>query len=158
MKKKMKADGTYSKAVLSVSSSEKIGKLLDMLDIPNQVASHSLHTSIVYSRSVCDEIRNIPISLPIRATPKRFDLFDSGDNTTCLVLLLESDGLDFLHHHSREFYAATHDYPEYQPHITLSYDYPFLTPLSEDMVSYIGDLEFDQYIVEPLIFDWIEPK
>jgi hypothetical protein len=158
MKKKMKADGTYSKAVLSASSSDKIGKILDMLNIPNQVSCHSLHTTIVYSRSVCDEIRNIPIILPIKATPKRFDLFDSGGNTTCLVLILESEGLDFLHHHSREFYSATHDFPEYHPHITLSYDYPFSMPLSEDIISYIGELEFDQYIVEPLIFDWVEPK
>jgi len=153
--KKQGADGTYAKVVPSAQTVNRIAKIADMLNIPELVSPTAMHTTVVYSRVVCEGISSLTPQAPITATPIGFTLFDT-DGDTALVLVLDSPGLHELHNICRDKFGATHDYPTYTPHLTLTYNYPDIDLPSNDMLQYFGIIEFDQYIVEPLDFEWKE--
>lgn len=82
-----------------------------------------LHTTLIYSRI------NLPTFV---ADPKKsfsatfdgFDLFDGqnpGENP--LVVRLSSPLLLARHKFIRQEFGATHDYPSYEPHVTLTYNF-----------------------------------
>lgn len=51
------------------------------------------------------------------------EVFNTQDNKRCLVIKLESEYLTNRHKELMKNYPSlTYDYPEYIPHITLSYD------------------------------------
>jgi 2'-5' RNA ligase len=154
--KKQTAGGTYAKVTPSAETVQRILSIAGQLNIPNLVGPSSLHTTVVYSRVVCDEIANINVHFPMHAAGKSFRIFETESGERALVLELNSIRLHSLHDYCRIAYHATHDYPSYTPHITLSYDYPDIDLPSSDMLQYFKDLEFDQFVVEPLNFEWTE--
>jgi len=66
------------------------------------------------------------IGKPIIARPLEFAVWktnaDSSVHTNCLVLKLSAPELVERHHELRRLYGGTHDYPTFEPHVTLSYD------------------------------------
>ena len=151
------SSGTYATLVPDDSTKERIYEIIDLLNIPNHVNKNSMHVTVVYSRVVCPTISTAPIVYPITATGSKFDMFKSPDGNNCLVLLLESELMHELHNHCVTVHGATHDFPSYQPHITLSYDYPFPDMPNPTLLDYFKNLTFDRYVVEPLVFEWYEP-
>lgn len=145
--------GTYAKLVPSNDTKKQIHKISNQLNIENLISKHALHTTVIYSRVKCyPEINPESIQLPIFAKGKRFDIFDNSDKTHSLVLVLESTELSELHEHFRKMHNATHDFPEYQPHITLSYDYNHRVP-NHTILEHFQNIEFSEFVVEPLDFD-----
>lgn len=71
---------------------------------------------------------------------------------SAVVLLFASYELESRH---RDMVQAggSHDYPEYQPHVTISYGVPAGTDLSA-IKPYAGELLFGPEIFEPLDLDW----
>lgn len=110
--------GLYVAGRFTDSTLDALERLQSFLAIPNRVPREKLHTTIVYSTK----------HVPYRLSHKETFLADKGwleiwptkyGNT--LVLRFESEKL-----HQRFNYAmalgATYDFPDYQAHITLSYD------------------------------------
>lgn len=150
-----RSEGTYSKLVPDELTKARITKITDFLPIGNPVNPNQLHVTVVYSREVCESIRNIEVNLPLEASGKRFDIFTTNSGANCLVLVLDSPAIENIHYISRDDHGATHDHPEYHPHITFSYDYPpDIPPPSNEIAAMFDNLIFDSYVVEPLQFEW----
>ena len=146
--------GTYAKLVPSRESKNKILDAASKINIENLVGARSLHTTVIYSRVDCGHIPEEVCELPMSANGSHFDIFDNPDGTKSLVLVLESSEMQSLHSLLKDEYDATHDFPSYQPHITLSYDYSYSTVPSNSILEYLQGLEFDKFIVEPLILNY----
>lgn len=144
------AFGTYAKAVPCEASKNKIAELTNLLNINNSVAPHSLHTTVAYSRKVIPELESTVLPEPIAATPIGFAIFKSN-MYNCLVILLESMGLNTLHQQAMSL-GATYDYDQYHPHVTVSYDFQGTLP-DDGILDAIGNLHFTEVIVEDLISD-----
>jgi 2'-5' RNA ligase len=116
--------GTYVGARFTSETNEGLQRYQAEHKIPNPLSPEKFHTTIAYSR--------VPIAWSPRedlaeaddaaVAPKGLTVFESRkDGTRCLVLLLDSDYLQERFDTAIEA-GATHDFPSYQPHITLSYD------------------------------------
>ena len=82
--------------------------------------------------------------MPITAKFKEWKIFDTAIGTTgkCLVMALESEELHEHHNMLRKKYGASYDFPEYIPHMTVSYSYD-----SDKVPDLQPDIElvFDKY-------------
>jgi hypothetical protein len=95
-------------------------------NIPNRLDMDDYHSSIIYSRV---PLKNVPESRDLDthwiAKPIRFDVFTStrlGTKTNCLVLIIDCPEMNARHHFLKHYENASHDWPTYNAHITLSYD------------------------------------
>ena len=79
-----------------------------------------LHTTIAYSKKNFNYVINESDVVIKPEDMKGFDLF--GDNKNILVMLINSPELTSRFNTTIDS-GAVYDYKEYQPHITLSYDY-----------------------------------
>ena len=52
-----------------------------------------------------------------------YDIFSVQSGENVLVMKLISQELQDRHNYLMETYGATYDFPEYKPHVTLSYNY-----------------------------------
>ena len=147
--------GTYAKLVPCSVTKERIAEVVNLVNIENPASVHDVHVTVIYSRKECPDMKNFGPILPIKADGESFDIFPNKDGTNCLVLKLKSYQLQTLHSTLRREYGATHDYPAYIPHLTLSYDYTQTTVPSDDVAAQFKDLLFDMYAVEPLNLEWI---
>jgi hypothetical protein len=73
-----------------------------------------------------------------------------GENA--VVLLFASSELVWRHKSMVEA-GASHDWDEYQPHVTISYEVPGGVDL-EQIKPFTGELRFGPEIFEPLDLDW----
>lgn len=123
-------DGTYVKASLDDAAKDRIYELMDALNLNNRVPRDDLHTTIMYSRKPCpDAIEMNGTAVPFRAKISDFKIWeDRGSGSNCLVAVVECDPLRNIHEHMHLKYDATYDFPEFIPHITLSYDCGDLQP------------------------------
>lgn len=142
--------GTYIKAVLCSQTQNKIAEFVSLLNIENCVAKHDLHVTVVASRVDIPASDSL-LSSPIIAHPAGFSIFDNGVDR-CLVILLHSIDLHDLHIDYRRR-GASHDYPQYQPHVTLSYDYLSDQPPADELIDCLPEFRFDLLHVEPFIYE-----
>jgi 2'-5' RNA ligase len=141
--------GTYIKAVPCLHTQEKISKFASLLNITNGVAKRDLHATVVASR-VGIAANSTLLSSPITANPAGFTIFE-GSTERCLVILLHSVDLIALHQAYR-LNGASHNFPEYQPHITLSYDYVGDAP-DDELIDQLPEFRFDLLHVEPFQYE-----
>lgn len=142
------SSGLYVAAKFSDLTLDKIEELQRDLKVPNPVPRHKIHSTICYSRV------NIPYvtasgSFEV-ASSGRLEVWDTQDGRV-LVLVLDSDYLTFRHNYARAI-GATHDFPDYTPHITLSYNVGPLVFTGNVQVPVVLDREYK----EPLKLDWAE--
>jgi uncharacterized protein len=101
---------------------------MKILKIPSPIDAKDLHTTIIYSRTPIPESAQHSMDdeelkrKRWRFSPKSIELF-SGTDEQALVMLLEAPELVEIHNELIKA-GATHDFPEYNPHITLSYNVP----------------------------------
>lgn len=141
--------GLYVAAKFSELTLDALEKLQRSLKVPNPVPREKLHTTIVYSR----------INVPYKVASGSFEIAQSGKLTifetqsgaNALVFELESDYLAARHNYAKAL-GATYDFPDYRPHITLSYDVGPLTYKGSHDVPVILDREY----AEELKLDWAE--
>ncbi len=139
--------GLYVAAKFSESTLDALEELQRSLKLPNPVPRDKLHTTIVYSRV------NVPYKVASGsfeiADKGKLDVFKTQSGDRALVFKMESDYL-----HARHLYAkalgATYDYPDYQPHITLSYNIGVLNFSGEYKVPVVLDREYS----EELDLEW----
>jgi 2'-5' RNA ligase len=128
------AQGTYAGVYFSEQTKDAIEKYIKDNKIPNGVPRDKLHTTLLYSRKYLPNFKpRGQFAKPLEAEPLEFDVWQStGDAPSrCLVLKISCPQLVDRHNHLMDKHKATYDFPEYIPHITLSYD--------------IGDMEVDDF-------------
>lgn len=94
-----------------------IRELIKAIGLPNP--THKLHCTVVLDKAVRYDPQ--PISVPRNASFLRYDKFGSEKN--CLVMVLSCPELEKRHIELRNRYGIRWDFPDYHPHITLSYDF-----------------------------------
>ncbi|QQV89001.1 hypothetical protein [Providencia phage PSTRCR_121] len=138
--------GLYVCAKYSNITLDAIEQLQRDLKVPNPVPRDKIHSTICYSRV---NVPYVPYSGSFEvASSGHLEIWDTQDGKT-LVLVLDSDFLKLRHQYARAI-GATHDFDDYTPHITLSYN--------------VGPLKFSgKYDIpvilshektEPLQLDW----
>ena len=142
------SSGLYVAAKFSETTLDDIENLQRDLKVPNPVPRHKIHTTICYSRV------NVPYvcasgSFEV-ASKGTLHVWDTQDGKT-LVLELDSEYLKFRHNYARAL-GATHDFPDYAPHVTLSYNVGPAHFEGEVDLKVILDREYK----EPLKINWSE--
>lgn len=141
-------DGTYIAVQLSNSSQKLLDNYVTGMNIPNAADPNQYHSTVIYSRKGIPDAVNYKFKLPLKAKIKEWKLFDTkfGQSGKCLVAIMDSPELENAHKEIRNKYGATHDYPDYHPHITISYDYPNTLPTEVPDI----ELEYDSVEFKPL--------
>lgn len=139
--------GTYLAVQPSGPSRIAIEELVNKLGLSNPEKPMEYHTTVIYSKKPCPQITNANIELPIWGEGKKFEIFENAkDGAKCVVLLIDSPQLQTLHKNLMETYGCTYDFPEYIPHITLSYVVP--DHIQEHPMTI--NIKYDSYICTPL--------
>lgn len=118
-----KADGTYVGLRFSKESMEALSKIADKL--PNSTSKGEMHVTLIYSKKPIsfskDDCKG-KLDPPIEIKPKKFSIFETEGGQKVLVLELDCDEILKRHQFIMDKFGATYDYPEYKPHVSLSYD------------------------------------
>ena len=118
--------GIYISCEYDRESLEPLVNWMREHEIPFPVLPGHIHTTILYSRTPVSAIPVIDFS-DWKIVPLHFDLFpvscDDDGELKALVLRLFSAELEKIHN---ELVArgGSHDFPEYHPHLTISYNVP----------------------------------
>ena len=122
--------GTYVSVKYTDTTTMILSQMMGIWQIKNPVSPNKLHTTVIYSRTPIplEDQRDIDVhelrALGWSFIPKKFELFPfSGTDSVkkVLVMTLHAPELESLHKKLVDM-GATHDFDEYIPHITLSYD------------------------------------
>lgn len=143
------ARGTYVCAYVSAKSRRDIQKWVETHHISNPAHPKQYHTTIIYSRKGVPDVKSYNFDLPIIGQFADFDIFMSGDKR-CLVAKVDSRDLHHYHNDIMQRYGATHDFDDYAPHVTLSYDY--VGPVPNDPLDV--ELTYTTIGIEPLDLEY----
>lgn len=146
--------GTFYAAKPTDETREAILDFLSDNKIPNPLKSELIHCTICYSRVWCAERALGDIDPHWKGNFETYNVWqtssdsDSDEPGTCLTMSFICPEMTDRHMHLRK-HGATHDYPEYKPHVTLSYEVPedynhIVLPI------YGGPLHFNHEFSEPL--------
>lgn len=144
--------GTYMAAKIDEESCKKIKKFCLQNNIPNRVETTNLHTTIIYSRASAPNLTPSSQMYPLEAKCTSLITFETSLGKNVLVLKLDSPELLEYHNNLMKEHNTTYDYPEYIPHITISYDCGGFNPNS-----FIGELPTVRFVseyVEDLVLNW----
>jgi 2'-5' RNA ligase len=147
--------GTYVSVNLNKESSKQLDDWSSANGIKNPIDPNDFHATVIYSRKGVPEAKKYDLNLPIDAKISGWKIFQTQDGKNALVGIIESKELNTHHKTLRKEYGATHDYPEYSPHVTLSYDYGD-GKLPETLPNF--KLTFDSKTVEGLDPKWNSKK
>lgn len=148
-------DGTYVGAKLSADTKNMLDGINKKLEIPNPLEKKDMHITIVYSRKYVPEFKSRgKLDEPIIAKPDELTIFPSSEGNNVLVLKLKTPDLIERHEEIVKEYGATHDFDEYKPHVTLSYDVGEFDPSDVDINDF-GDIEVTEEYDEELNLDWL---
>lgn len=139
---------TYVAVKPDLESRESLVELAEVIGLSNSllVPEDKMHCTVAYSRDPIDDPSTIVQTfLPATATGDDFDMF--GPEKKTLVLKLSSVSLRALHVSLRNL-GASHDYPTFEPHVTLCYEVPegFKMPTKKPKLG----LKFTTFEVKPL--------
>lgn len=123
IKDKSHPDGTYISAKLSDDSSNALDKWVTNNNIQNATDPKEYHSTVVYSRKGIPDAKSYDLGLPIQGKITKWELFPTQSGTKALVGIVDSPELTKHHVTLKKDFGATHDYPEYHPHVTISYDH-----------------------------------
>lgn len=144
--------GTYVSADLSVISKLELGAWVQSVGSMYTSAPVSVdkyHATISYSRKPFPDVVNHRFKIPITARVSGWKIFDNSEEAgyRCLVAVLDCPELVALNAEMAELYGATSEFPEYIPHVTISYTYPY-NDVPTELPPF--ELVFDGIIIEPL--------
>lgn len=112
--------GTYVGVRFDKESIKTIKEIQSLFKIPNPTPENDLHSTVVFSRNEIDFPIKTGIYEPIDPVVK-FHVFKTQSGKRALVLKIDSEYLKQRHELANQL-GATYDFPDYIPHITLSYD------------------------------------
>lgn len=146
--------GTYICAKFTEDTLDRIQEVQKKLGLLNPVKREDLHSTICFSRVYVPFIASNENEFVSKTG--HLEIFETNDGPA-LVLCLDSDYLKHRHELSN-ILGATYDYPDYKPHITLSYnlgsqyiDLERNNPIEIEIIS-------SKEVVEDLDLDWTKDK
>ena len=149
--------GTYAGIRLSDDDVDVIVNLCKELKLPNPTPRKDIHITLLYSRKHVPDLKLDDI-IDEWAYPDKFHVFPTFDDKRALVLKLQSKYCINRHKQLMSDYDATYDYPEYIPHVTLSYDIGDMKmPTFKDVEEMPKEFHLDKEYQEDLKLEW-KPK
>lgn len=119
--------GTYAGVKFSDRTNNELTQFMLDHSIPKPLAKDKLHTTLLFSRVHCPNY--IPIGkVSWVGIPTKYEVFKTRPQDpneqpkNCLVMLFKCYVLQLRHKHLMQVHGATYDFPEYNSHISLSYD------------------------------------
>lgn len=113
--------GTYAGLRFSQDDEDKIIDIVTEMGVPNPIPKEDIHLTLLYSRKFLPNYKPAEMT-DMWAYPDGYHIFEGKDGKNILVLMLKSEDAERRHLKLMADHGATFDYPEYRPHITLSYD------------------------------------
>lgn len=117
-----KPEGTYVGTVFDKETKKAVKDFMIELDVPNRTPSDRLHSTIIYSRKYVPELKASDAIYPLKAKGKELHIFKTRDEKNALVIKIDCPELIARHNKIMDEYQTTYDFPEYIPHVTVSYD------------------------------------
>ena len=118
-------NGTYAAVKFSENTIKNLVQIQTQLGVPNKVPAQKLHSTVCYSRKHLPTFEQLgAINPPWESSINTYllEVWDTEGGQNALVLKYICGPLTNRHVEINREYGATYDYPEYIPHITLSYD------------------------------------
>lgn len=112
--------GTYAGFKFDKESQDYIMDLIKELNVPNPVSRDDLHSTLLYSEKYLPDYKAAK-NINGVAVADKLEIFKT-DEGNVLVLRLDSEFMRKRHNELMRVHDATYPYPEYKPHVTLSYD------------------------------------
>jgi hypothetical protein len=113
--------GTYVAITYDNMCTKRLIDLCVMMDLPNIVRQEKIHTTLIYSTNYADNVL-VNSECSYVAIIDELDIFTSDSGIKCLVARLNCPHMNARHKELMNTYNFNHGFPEYIPHITLSYD------------------------------------
>lgn len=128
--------GTYAGVHFDQETIDKIIKYVKDNRIPDPVPRGKLHTTLLYSRKHLPKYKaQGKLDTPLTGVPDELVVWETNGKerneptSRCLILKYKCPALVKRHDTLMDLHDATYDFPDYIPHVTLSYD--------------IGDMEIE---------------
>lgn len=136
--------GTYASLLLDERSRQELFAHCIELGLENLIDPAQYHCTLIYSGIPCPDVAHEDFNLPCKAMVIGYKVL--GVEKKVLVAELYCPNASSLHDKFIEKYGATHDYPDYIPHVTIAEDFDGKIP--KDIPDF--DLEFDDQTVEKI--------
>lgn len=148
--------GTYAGVRFSKGTTERIRQFGKDNNIPCLLKPNYMHSTLLFSRKYLPNYRSQgKIDPPYKGTPKSLEIWPTQDEKNCLVLRYDCQDLVDRHHELMDKHQATYDFPEYIPHVTLSYDVGSLdVDKLPAITDYVDELQIVEEYKEDLDLDW----
>lgn len=153
--------GTYYGARPTKDTSESILDFMSDNKIPNPIAKDLLHCTVIYSRVWCGANTLGDLDPHWEGHFEAYNVWPTSpkpeqEPTSCLTLGFVCPEMHERHHSLRRE-GATHDFADFKPHMTLSYDVG--TDYDHILLPhYLGPLRFHQEYSEPLNLEFVKTK
>ena len=155
-------NGTYGAVKYMTVCNVILAAWAEEVGIPNLVDPNKFHTTLIYSRKPIKNVERFNLNKNELSTlmwifqPSCLALMDSSaESRDHRVLVMKLDAPELVKFHEALIKdGATHDFDDYVPHITLSYDVPQDFNLNIEMPP-ISFLPNEVYF-EPLDLNWKE--
>lgn len=143
--------GTYVGVRFDADTKKRIMQMMAQLKLKNPIPEEKLHSTLVYSDKKSLEGFTSKNPAGYKAKPKGFNLFDNSQKSgsKCLVMELDCDDLHSRHSDIVGQYGVEEKFPEYKPHVTLSYDYDGEVP-DESLLDQLGEIGIESEYDEPI--------
>ena len=145
--------GVYVAVKYKDSAKEQIDNFIKTNNIKNPVRTDSLHSTIIYSTKY-DNIVELGDMMQVPVEIFKFEVWKTQDGKSALVGKLFAPDLIKRHLELMSNHDLTYDYPEYKPHITISYDVGDDFDINLLQASDIGKLYTAYEYKEDLELDW----
>lgn len=154
--------GTYAGLRFSNKSINKFNKLIDRFDIPNKVGDDIFHSTLLFSRKHLPKFKALgKLKNKMIGIPNTCEIWNTSGDKPKQALVLKFGCKEQIHRHKElmDLHKGTYDFPNYIPHVTLSYNVGEDFDLDE-LNKYIKDnrdkleLEIDSEYQEELDLNW----
>lgn len=153
---KLEQLGTFIALKPSIKTLQAIDRFILDQDIPNPLPDDMRHCTLIHSeRYLENEYRcSCILDRPLIGVNPEMDILGDGKENKALVIRFESQSVTKRHEDLLREFDLTWDYPEYIPHVSLTYDMADwegdLALLSYKLSDYLDHLEFVEEYSEPI--------
>lgn len=113
--------GSYAAVEYDSVTQQHFADWLKQQKIPYKINPKKMHSTVIYSRKPIDEQRYCDDTVNWKFTATRFDVVESNSLPVLIIIL---DAPQLIQQHKKMLDAgATHDFDDYIPHVTASYNF-----------------------------------
>jgi len=114
--------GTFVGVKFDQSTIDSLMDWIDSMGLETHEPADELHTTVLLDKEHEFDWEPQSFESPIEVSPETFSLDLFGQDKNVLVLKYQCDELADRHSRGMEEHNLSWDFPEYSPHVTLSYD------------------------------------